>query len=110
MEQLEKLIKDGYISKRKHPTKDLWIYNYTNKTQWEKHWNDWTLRCRGLIMDEKYNIIARPFEKFFNLGEIDHDIPNLPFEVTEKMDGSLIIWFSRGLNRLENFENKIYNV
>jgi RNA ligase len=94
-EQLLKMINLGFIIKNKHPTEDLYIYNYTQKTQFERVWNEISLACRGLILDENYNIIARPFAKFFNLGEYENqEIPNLKFNVFEKMDGSLgILYF-----------------
>ena len=45
-------------------------------------------------MDAEFNIVARPFPKFFNLEElIDAYIPNELFEVYEKMDGSLGILY-----------------
>lgn len=89
-EVLDQLIENGYIKSKKHPTAGLYIYNYNAKTQYERMWNEWTLACRGLIMDEKRNIVARPFPKFFNLGEYEHqEIPNEPFEVYDKLDGSL---------------------
>jgi RNA ligase len=56
-------------------------------------WNEETLSCRGLVLDSSDNIVARPFKKFFNLSEVEGEIPNLPFEVFEKMDGSLGIFF-----------------
>jgi RNA ligase len=48
--------------------------------------------CRGLVTDDKGNIIARPFAKFFNMEEKRHT-PTDSFEVYEKMDGSLGIVF-----------------
>ena len=36
----KQLIKDGYISERKHPECDYFIYNYTQKTQYEQFWNE----------------------------------------------------------------------
>ena len=51
MIDLQNLIADGYISKRKHPTEDLFILNYTAKTQYKKKWNKTTRACRGLIVD-----------------------------------------------------------
>lgn len=94
-EQLLEMIESGFVIKNKHPTEDLYIYNYTQKTQFERVWNAVTLACRGLILDENYNIIARPFAKFFNLGEYENqEIPNLKFDVFEKIDGSLgILYF-----------------
>ena len=70
--------------------KPLFIYNYSETAQFERFWNEVTLQCRGLILDANYKIMARPFPKFFNLEElVNEPIPNLPFEVYEKMDGSL---------------------
>ena len=93
--ELKKLIKEKYIRVQKHPTEELYIYNYTAKAQYDRVWNDITLACRGLIMDDQGNFVARPFPKFFNLGELEsQNIPDFPFEVYEKMDGSLGISYS----------------
>jgi RNA ligase len=57
-------------------------------------WDDITLNCRGLVLDNEGNVIAKPFPKFFNYEEHKpEDIPNESFEVYEKMDGSLGIVF-----------------
>lgn len=91
---LQQLIAEDYIKVQKHPTAPLYIYNYTPKAQYDRVWNELTLACRGLILDENYNIVARPFGKFFNLGEMENQvIPNEPFEVFEKLDGSLGILY-----------------
>ncbi len=83
------LIDQKYIKFQKHPTLDLYIYNYTHKTQFERYWNDWTMACRGLILDGEGNIVSRPFGKFFNESEPEFVAPvGSSFEVTEKMDGS----------------------
>lgn len=93
-ELLDQLIENGYIKAKQHPTADLFIYNYTAKTQYERNWNEWTLRSRGLIMNEKREIVARPFAKFFNLGEMESQvIPNETFSVYDKLDGSLGILY-----------------
>jgi RNA ligase len=91
---LTSLIEAGYITVQKHPSAPLFIYNYTPKTQFERFWNELTLACRGLILDKNQHIVARGFPKFFNWEELtSSDIPNLPFEVYEKMDGSLGILY-----------------
>lgn len=91
---LEQAIKDGWIQVQKHPEYPWYIYNYTQKTQYEKHWNELTLSCRGLILNENYEIVARPLPKFFNWEELNDDkIPKLGFEVFEKLDGSLGILY-----------------
>ena len=100
IELLKKNIQNGYIKSQTHPTLDLTIYNYTNVAQYDNHWDDITMMCRGLILDSNYNIIERPFKKFFNKDEHDRDnlpnIPNLPFEVYDKLDGSLGILYWDG--------------
>lgn len=87
----------GWVVCRKHPDDELYIYNYTAQVQYERSWNEITLACRGLVLDAAYNIVARPFPKFFNLGEQDNaTLPAGEFEVYEKMDGSLgILYWSR---------------
>lgn len=91
---LHEMVREGYVRSQKHPEAPLWIYNYAAKTQYDQVWNEVTLQCRGLILDEAYEVVARPFKKFFNLGERSHQpIPNEPFEVYEKMDGSLGILY-----------------
>lgn len=92
--ELQKLRAENYIVSQKHPKADLWIYNYSQKTQYEGFWNDITLKCRGLILDKNYDVVARPFVKFFNLEQHEnHEIPTEPFEVYEKLDGSLGILY-----------------
>jgi hypothetical protein len=99
---IDYLIKNNYISRRKHPSENLFILNYTAKTQYEEFWNETTESCRGLIVDEDYNIKARCFKKFFNyeqvLDKIDELInQNKKFETTEKLDGSLgILYWIKG--------------
>ncbi len=92
---LKDMIDGGFVNVQKHPKYDLFIHNYTPKTQYERVWNAVTLMCRGLILDGAYNIVARPFEKFFNLGEQENQVlPNEPFSIFEKLDGSLgILYF-----------------
>lgn len=95
----KQLIKDGYITERKHKECDYFIYNYTAKAQYEKHWHEDTMNCRGLILDGEGNVIARPFKKFFNIGEYGEPtnlgkIPNYTwFDIWDKMDGSLGILY-----------------
>lgn len=91
---LKEMIEQGYVEVQKHPERGLYIYNYTQIAQYERVWNEVTLMCRGLILNEQGQIVARPFPKFFNLGEHENqEIPNEPFEVYEKMDGSLGILY-----------------
>ena len=95
--QIEEYIKQKYITKRKHPTEELYIYNYTNKCQYDRKWDKITRMCRGLILDGEHNIISRPFPKFFNIEELDELPPYNTYDVYEKYDGSLgISYFVNG--------------
>jgi RNA ligase len=97
-EHLEALVGEGWLSSQRHPDADLWIYNYTNKTQYEGHWTAQTLVCRGLILDEEGDVVARGFAKFFNYPSPQvTSIPQESFVVTEKIDGSLgILYYVEG--------------
>ncbi len=97
-ELLDKMLEEGYVVTQKHPTSDLHIYNYSQKTQFERIWNTVTLQCRGLILDGQRQLVARPLPKFFNLEELESEqIPNESFDVYEKMDGSMgILYFNEG--------------
>lgn len=96
---LNTYIEQGLIFVNKHKLYDLWILNYSKTVTYEKLWDDYTLACRGLVIDGDGNIIARPFSKFKNFEE--HDIKdinlNQDYEIFEKMDGSLGILFYYGV-------------
>lgn len=98
-ELLAEYVSQKLVSVQKHPTTDLFIYNYTPRVQYEKLWDEVTLQTRGLILDSEMNLVARPFPKFFNLEEhLPADIPAEPFEVFEKLDGSLgILYWIEGI-------------
>ena len=87
-DKLKQYAADGLLEVNKHPTEDLYIYNYSRKTQYESLWDDVTIQCRGLILDGKGEIVAKAFDKFFNIEEEK----DLSWEcehvwVQEKMDG-----------------------
>jgi RNA ligase len=94
LELLDSLVADGWLNSQRHPDADLRIFNYTPKTQYESNWTPETLACRGLILDADGTVVARPFPKFFNHGDPQiGEIPIEPFTVTEKIDGSLGIFY-----------------
>jgi RNA ligase len=96
---LNKYIFDGLVIKQDHPKYPISIYNYSRICQYDGIWDEITMACRGLILDREGNVIAKPFPKFFNYEELvgmtfrPSTIPNEPFSVYEKMDGSLGIVF-----------------
>ena len=95
LEILNQYHEQGLLYKQVHPTLPLTIWNYSEKVQYESLWDDLTSQCRGLVTDDKGNVVARPFKKFFNMEEGKHT-PTSEFDVYEKMDGSLGILFYYG--------------
>jgi RNA ligase len=84
----------GFIKVQRHPQYPdaLALANYTHKAQQNYHWNPVTEQCRGLIFNpETFEIVARPFRKFYNYGEKNADLITGTERVTayEKFDGSL---------------------
>lgn len=94
LEKLNKYYEDGLLYKQVHPTLPLTIWNYSEKVQFENLWDEVTLMCRGLVTDNEGNMVAIPFQKFFNIEE-NRFTPTENFEVYEKMDGSLgiVFWY-----------------
>jgi len=97
-ERVDELVVTGYLNRIKHLEKDIYVLKYSRNCQFEKQWEELTLMARGLVIDGNYNIIARPFGKFFNIEEHDfNELPKTNFEVFDKMDGSLgIVFFYDG--------------
>lgn len=95
-EEFDRMVAERLVSKQSHPEYPYSIYKYSQSATYTKTWNEVTLASRGLIIhDETGEILARPFDKFFNYNE-----DNVPkhllvgdIHVTEKLDGSLGISF-----------------
>jgi RNA ligase len=98
MSKLQKHVDGGIVNSIRHSKLPLTLYNYTRACQYASAWDAVTKQCRGLVLDDYGEIVARPMMKFFN--DTEHkpeDVPwHLPCEVTEKMDGSLLIVFRYG--------------
>lgn len=99
---LEEMVEQGYVRFGVHKEfPELRIYEYTAKAMFEHVWNRVTVQTRGLIVNwDTKEVLARPFEKFFNYGEpsqleqirleLDDEV-----EVYDKLDGSLGIRYRR---------------
>lgn len=91
------LVEKGLL--RKAETEDLVLFNYTDACTYERAWNEYTTIARGLILHKSTgDVIAKPFEKFYNLNEMPEtkleNLPDLPYTVQDKCDGSLGIVFN----------------
>lgn len=97
---LTEAIDAGYVTRKAHPELPLSLYTYTRTAQYEQVWNQVTTRCRGLVADDATGaVVALPLPKFFNVGEHESGrpyapaLPDEPFEVYDKVDGSLGVLF-----------------
>jgi RNA ligase len=115
---LHTAIADGHVKIRTKGS--LAIYHYTETCQFDRIWTPFTRIARGIVLDHAARkIVATPFPKFFNYGEcgriestqradgtelyiaLSDYAPLLPkdepFEIYEKLDGSLgIVFFHDG--------------
>lgn len=99
-------VDEGLVRAKVHPDGHTHLLEYAERVQYERLWTPEIMACRGLILSEhpshpEARVLARPFAKFANAGEhqpgsVFGPVPTGPFEVTEKLDGSLIIAFDRG--------------
>lgn len=95
---LQELEAKGLVRSVSHQTLPLLVWNYTPVVQFDKLWGDYPILrlCRGLVTDLDGNIVARPYEKFYNYSE--YYVSELPIgseniTIESKLDGSLLIVF-----------------
>lgn len=84
------LLKEEFGIKTTHyPDNNLHVLNYSQIDSPKTH--PIVLECRGLVLDYDLNIIARPFDRFFNLGEAGTDVyRDEILKWYQKLDGSFI--------------------
>jgi RNA ligase len=109
---------DGLVRINLHDDLPLGVCTYTEKAQFDNIWTPVTINCRGLVIDfETGKIVGLTLPKFFNSNQHNHGqvsgpipnkrfivpehwappLPDEPFEIFEKVDGSLItVFFSHG--------------
>lgn len=92
---LGKHVEAGNVRRQEHPELPLAILNYTAQAQYSQAWDEVTMACRGLIVDDQGIVVARPFGKFFN--HYEPHAARIPLDaavsVTDKADGSLGILY-----------------
>lgn len=118
LEEFIKAAEEGRLLR--HDFNNLVGFKYTTNTIYSGDWNPVTLYARGIVFDKDTGkVLAYPFEKFFNFGELVDDQSNLTtlahdviahqgydnllrdistqrFRVMDKLDGSLGIMFWTG--------------
>lgn len=71
---------------------ELRVVKYKNKVFYDNLWDEHPLlvKCRGLVVDDDYNVVVRPFTKIFNRFENNTDIPRDELcTVVQKVNGFL---------------------
>lgn len=91
--KLDEYVKMGLVRSQTHPELPLTIYVYSELASFERLWNNVTMACRGLVVDDKGRCIVRCLTKFFNEDE-PHALCGMPQNqesvLYNKLDGSLI--------------------
>jgi RNA ligase len=100
-DELDAEVAAGRVRRTQHRTLPLSVYAYGPKCVFDNHWTPVTRLARGLIVDDDTSeVVAVSFPKFFNYDQHQADSPfapalpgDEPFEVYDKLDGSLGIVF-----------------
>jgi len=93
--ELEAARAERLVYTRSDGAVQLWCY--TSKAVYDRGWTPAIIAARGLVLDrDRRCVIATPFPKFFNVGELGEPVPDEPCEIFEKVDGSLIVIFHDG--------------
>lgn len=93
----DKLVEEGLL--RSDNLDNLRIYTYTKNCEHARQWDEVTLNSRGIILNvDTGEVVARPFSKFFNLGEKPETMESVlpwdrPYRIFEKLDGWLGILY-----------------
>lgn len=88
----------GRVNVKYYVSEALVLFDYKAECQYSNtDWNWFELNSRGLILNfHTGEVMARPFEKFFNYGQRLPSPEAKIVEITDKMDGSLgILYRSR---------------
>ena len=71
LERFDKYVEAGLISRKVSPCGKLVLFDYTEKCQFEKAWDEITLNSRGSVYElSTGKLVARAFSKFFNWSEL----------------------------------------
>lgn len=71
----------------------LSVVKYTRTVFFDNLWDDFLIECRGLIIDEDFNVVVHPMTKVFNYGENGRhlDVPKDELmECSKKYNGFML--------------------
>jgi len=61
-----------WIKRKETSIPGVYVLKYNNKCFYKNHWNEYLENCRGVVVNQKYDIISNPFQKIFNYGIESH--------------------------------------
>ena len=102
---LQQVRAEGFLAIVPHPDPAvrLFLLNYTARAQYQQAWDRYPvlLDCRGTVVNEDGEVVAKSFSKFFNVAErpetrLEHLATLGAPEVTPKLDGSMCLQFPEG--------------
>lgn len=88
---------------------DISSFNYTRDAFYQRKWNQYTTRARGLFIDtKKKKIVARGYDKFFNVGENDDSKLETIKEKMKLEPAKLYVKYNGFLGLLSYYNNKLF--
>lgn len=98
-------LREKNVRQQHHDALPLSVYNYSQRAQYENVWDSCVEQCRGLVVDDSGEVVARPWRKFWNLATglrpetMPANLPTFSPEITTKLDGFLLVlsWYDNQL-------------
>ncbi len=87
---VQDLVDQGLVKIKKYPDRGLNVLKYSQKVFWDNLWHldDRLLECRGLVVDNDWNVISKPLTKRFNLGENEVNLNDYSkYHIIDKLNG-----------------------
>ncbi len=92
------MLRNNPLVREKHLANGISSFNFSNKCFFKQAWDNINVKARGLFLDKSDKVVARSYDKFFNIGERPETemkslYKNLMFPVCayEKSNGFLAI-------------------
>ena len=62
------MLRNNPLVREKHLANGISSFNFSNKCFFNQAWDDINVKARGLFVKDN-NVVARSYNKFFNIGE-----------------------------------------
>jgi hypothetical protein len=93
LDELKEYVQTSNLVQTKDCGNGLHVLKYKRKVFYDGLWNEYLEECRGLIVDDEFNIVSYPFTKIYNYG-VEKNAPTIhPDEMVEahrKVNGFMV--------------------